>query len=122
MPITRLEAAGTYLNTSNDVFTAGSITATTNSNIVVTDGKDLVTHLHVTAASGTTPSMTVKFQDSGDGTNWVDIPSGAFTAATAAGSQRLVLNNVGNLVRAVATITGTTPSFTFRVTAQSWSK
>ena len=40
------------------------------------------------------------------------VPSGAFTALTAAGSQRIVLTNIGAYIRAVATITGTTPSFT----------
>lgn len=113
----RLVSGATYSNAANQVFSPGTITATTNSDTVVSEGNSLVCHLHVTAASGTSPSMTVKFQDSGDGTNWVDIPSAAFTAATAAGSQRLVVSNVGTLVRAVATVTGTTPSFTFSVTA-----
>lgn len=113
----RLQSGQTYSNAANEVFSAGTITATTNSNTIVTEGHSMVCHLHVTAVSGTSPSMTVKFQDSGDGTNWVDIPSAAFTAATATGSQRLVVSNVGTLVRAVATVSGTTPSFTFSVTA-----
>ncbi len=69
--------------------------------------------LNITAATGTTPTLLVKFQDSGDGTNYVDVPSGAFTSQTAAGINSLVLTNVGPYLRAVQTVGGTTPSFNY---------
>lgn len=77
----------------------------------------VVAQLNVTAASGTTPSLTVKIQHSLDGVTWFDVSGGAFTAATAAGSQLLALNSValGDNLRVSWTISGTTPSFTFEV-------
>ena len=78
---------------------------------------NVILQLAVTAASGTTPSMIVKVQDSIDGLNWNDIAT--FTAATGVTAQALrVAGPIGNTVRAISTITGTTPSFTFSVVAQ----
>src|SRR4051812_14456489 len=92
----------------------GAITASANSNKVNAGGYgNAVAYLRVTAASGTTPTLDMKFQDSPDGTNYQDVPSGAFTQKTAAGSQRLVLSNIGPFLRAVQTIGGTSPSFTY---------
>lgn len=75
--------------------------------------------LNVTAASGTSPSLTVKLQTSDDGgTTWYDYPSGAFAAATGVTTQVLLLTGkLGDTMRAVSTITGTTPSFTYTVKA-----
>jgi hypothetical protein len=74
-----------------------------------------VANLHCTVVSGTTPTNTVKVQHSVDGTTWVDL--GTFTAITAAGSQQLTgTGTVNRYVRAIHTIGGTTPSFTFAVT------
>lgn len=79
---------------------------------------NLILQLAVTAASGTTPSLTVKVQDSIDGTNWNDIAT--FTAATGVTAEvKRVAAPIGNTIRAVSTITGTTPSFTFSVLAQA---
>jgi hypothetical protein len=76
----------------------------------------VIAYLNVAAASGTSPSLAVKLQDSPDGVTWYDVPSGAFTAATAVGTQRLsVAGPLGNYVRASYAATGTTPSFTFDV-------
>lgn len=74
--------------------------------------------LNVTAASGTTPSLTVLLEDSLDGTTWNTI--GTFSAKTAAG--REVINVTApftDTVRVSWTVTGTTPSFTFEVLAYS---
>jgi len=83
--------------------------------------------LNITAVSGTTPTMTVKIQykDTLTGT-YVDVPGGAFAAKTSAGvdsltiypgvistANRSVMLPLGDEFRAVATIGGTTPSFTF---------
>lgn len=71
-----------------------------------------VANLHVTAESGTTPSITVKVQHSADNTTWADLIT--FNAATAIGGQNLpVTGTVNRYVRAYWTISGTTPSFTF---------
>lgn len=71
--------------------------------------------LNVTAGSGTTPTLDVAIQTSYDGsTNWVAIGT-AFTQATGVTSQRKVYPGCDRYIRAVATIAGTTPSFTFSV-------
>lgn len=74
-------------------------------------------YLHVTAVSGTTPSMTAKVQHSADNSSWSDLAT--FTAVTAAnGYQRITgTGTVNRYLRAQWTITGTTPSFTFHLSA-----
>lgn len=87
--------------------------------------------LNISAVSGTAPTLDVKIQgqDSASGT-WVDIPSANFAQKTAAGSDTLVVypgvaetanrsvsDILPNTWRAVATIAGTTPSFTFSLSA-----
>ena len=75
----------------------------------------------VTAASGTTPSLTVNVQtshDNGATDAWRTVAS--FAALTAAGSSPW--NDFAGLdrwVRATWTITGTTPSFTFGVAGEA---
>lgn len=70
--------------------------------------------LHVTAASGTTPSATIKVQHSTDNSVFTDLIT--MTAATAATSERkTATGTVNRYVRATWTISGTTPSFTFAV-------
>lgn len=94
------------------------ITATGSSASTIVGGfNGAVAYLNVTAASGTTPNLAVKIQDSADNTTWFDVPSAAFTAVTAAGSQRLSITGpLGVYVRAAYTVTGTTPSFTADLT------
>jgi len=80
-----------------------------------------VLYLNVTAVSGTTPSMTVKLQERSPavtGGQYFD-PSGyAFTAATGVTSERKVIDPLYAVrYRAVWTISGTTPSFTFSLVA-----
>jgi hypothetical protein len=71
----------------------------------------LLAHLHITAVSGTTPSMTVTIEHSTNNSTWATL--GSFSAATAIGSQILnVSGTVNRYVRAAYTISGTTPSFT----------
>ncbi|HZT61008.1 MAG TPA: hypothetical protein VFA21_20555 [Pyrinomonadaceae bacterium] len=75
-----------------------------------------VAHLHIPAASGTTPTITVKVQHSTDNITFVDLVT--FNAATGAGVQRVELaagTTVNRYVRVTFTIGGTTPSFTFAV-------
>ncbi len=72
--------------------------------------------LESAAGTGTSPTMDVKIQDSADGsTGWADVSGATFTQVTTAVSlQSLSLNTRGmkRYIRAVATIGGTTPSFT----------
>lgn len=80
------------------------------------DGIALFTHQSA-AGTGTTPTLGVKLQDSADGsTGWADIPGATFAQVTdAADTTELIQVNLGNVkryIRAVATIGGTTPSFT----------
>ena len=73
-------------------------------------------YLNITAVSGTSPTLVVKFQDTWDSTGttgWTDIASGAFSSQNATGTTSLALSNVGPYVRAVQTVGGTTPSFTY---------
>ena len=99
------------------------VTASTNSPVLTLTNltPTILAYLNVTAASGTSPTLTVAFQDSPDGINWYPIPSGAFSAVTAAGLSRLVVpagTAVGSYLRAVLTAGGTTPSFTTSLTIQ----
>lgn len=73
----------------------------------------------VTAVSGTSPSMTLSVQWSNDaGTTWFDAdPADAFTAITATGNKVKQVTVKAPAFRVLYTITGTTPSFTFSLTA-----
>lgn len=75
-----------------------------------------------TAGTGTTPTLDVKLQGSADGsTGWADITGATFTqvtdAADASEAIGVVIDGSPRYVRAVATIAGTTPSFTCAVLA-----
>lgn len=111
----QFDAAGGYLGDPITLVAAGAVqTASTNGGAVPSGPYNtLRLTLNVTAASGTTPSLTVNVQTSGDNSTWATVAS--FTAATTTGVQRKVFNGLDRYVRATTTITGTTPSFTFGV-------
>lgn len=70
--------------------------------------------LIVSAASGTSPTLDAKVQHSPDGTNWFDLMT--FTQATAATTEcKSHTGPIFERVRAVGTIGGTTPQFSFTV-------
>lgn len=73
------------------------------------------------AGTGTSPTMDVKLQDSDAvGGTYADIPGATFTQvvdAVAAQKIAVKVGGVNKFIRAVATIGGTTPSFTFSVNA-----
>lgn len=75
--------------------------------------------LSVGAAGGTTPTLDVRLQhaDNDVAAEYVDIPGGAFTQMTAAGFQEKNASGFKRFVRAIATVGGGTPSFTFSLTA-----
>lgn len=72
----------------------------------------------VTAVAGTTPSMTITYQCSHDGTTWFDHTAGA--AITAATNQLIKIPaNIGKFGRISYAISGTAPSFTFSVVVET---
>ena len=73
--------------------------------------------LAVSAASGTTPSLQVVLETSKDNTTWRSL--GVFPQATTAGPTSKVFAGADRYLRAVWTIGGTAPSFTFSVTGQA---
>lgn len=81
--------------------------------------QSLYINLHVLSVSGTTPSLTVTVQDSVDNTFGTPHTTATFTAATAVGGQTLkVAGPITNTwFRPTWTISGTSPSFLFAVSA-----
>lgn len=73
-----------------------------------------IAHLHVTDVSGTTPSLAVTVEHSTNGSSWTTL--GSFTAASTSSSELIsVTGTVNRYVRAVFTISGTSPSITCQV-------
>ena len=69
--------------------------------------------INVTAATGTSPSLTVEVQWSNDGTNFVSASTpDAFTAITAAGAALKTFQVKAKYARLKYTVSGTTPSLT----------
>lgn len=116
------------------LFASAARTATTNGGAVGTgkalkpitqdaDGfnRHAMVFVDCTAASGTTPTMDLVIQGRLSGSDaWITLaPSAAFTQVTAAGQQqsRRIEGPLPPEIRAVATLGGTTPSFTFSVKA-----
>ena len=93
-----------------------AMTSTTNGTGVDTLGfGNAMVLLEVGAVTGTSPTMDVKLQDSPDNSTFTDISGATLTQVTAANkSQTLSVNLDGKAryIRAVATIAGTSPSFT----------
>jgi len=88
-------------------------TSTSHDNTTGTSNGALI-NLHVTAASGTTPSLAMVVQHSTNNSTWTTL--GTFTTLTSTGSQALqVTGTVNRYVRLSYTITGTSPSFTTQV-------
>lgn len=87
---------------------------------------DVALILDAAAGTGTTPTCDIKIQDSDDGsTGWNDVSGATFTQlVTTASRQKLALNKdaVKRYIRAVYTIAGTTPSYTFSVNCLGWPK
>ena len=95
-----------------DVASAAITSTATTAAVTPTFGTAYQVNIPVTAVSGTTPTMDVVVQESDDsGTNWFDIYH--FPRITATGMYRSpLLPLIGNRIRYVQTLTGTTPSFT----------
>lgn len=96
----------------NDVASAALASTTTTAAFTPTFGTTYQINIPVTVVSGTTPTLDVVVQESDDSaTNWFDVYH--FPRITATGIYRSPkLPLVGNRVRYVQTVAGTTPSFT----------
>lgn len=73
-----------------------------------------VGHLHITAASGTTPQIDMIVEHSTNGSDWSTLLSFA-SASTITSEVVSVTGTVNRYVRASYTVSGTTPSFTSQV-------
>ena len=92
-------------------------TATTNGTSVdnaAASSNGAVANLHVTARSGTSPTLAVTIQHSTNNSTWTTLAT--FTTATAVTSETVtVAGTVNRYTRAVFTVGGTSPSFTAQV-------
>jgi len=95
-----------------DVASAAITTTTTTAAFTPSSGCAYTIFIPVTVIGGTSPTLDVMVQESDDaGTNWFDVYQ--FPRITATGAYRSpALKLIGNRVRYVQTITGTTPTFT----------
>lgn len=83
----------------------------------VGDAKDFVAFLDVTAKTGTSPTLDIKFQEWDEASEkWYDITSAAFAQATDVTSERITFSTNAYRIRCVQAIGGTaTPTFDFTV-------
>lgn len=79
--------------------------------------KEAIAFIDVTAATGTTPTLDVKFQTQDPvSLKWFDLTSLTFTQKTVVATEMKTQSGLlGSKLRCVYTIAGTTPSFTFSV-------
>jgi hypothetical protein len=112
-PAVTLTAGGLQIPiTAPDVVSAALTTSTTTAAITPAQGISYQVNIPVTAVSGTTPTLDVSIEESDDsGTNWFKVYD--FPRITATGIYRSpTITLMGNRVRYVQTVGGTTPSFT----------
>jgi hypothetical protein len=112
-PAVTLTAGGLQIPiTAPDVVSAALTTTTTTAALTPAQGISYQVNIPVTAVTGTTPTLDVSIEESDDsGTNWFKVYD--FPRITAAGIYRSpTITLMGNRVRYVQTVTGTTPSFT----------
>lgn len=124
----------TYVNdfshaiVAEDTIRPQTLTASANGvsvDVAAIGANTLSALLSVGAVSGTSPSLAVKMQASADGSTWVDISGATFTTVTSANQSQIIQftmptpSNTSDpayrYVRAVATISGTSPSFAIHV-------
>jgi hypothetical protein len=103
--------AGVFLHGMTAETATGNSTAVDNG-AATTNG--WAANLHVSAVSGSTPSLTVTVYHSVDASTWVLL--GTFTAATTTTGQQITgTGTVNRHVRAQRVISGSSPSFTYAV-------
>jgi hypothetical protein len=102
------------------VLTGTAASAGTNSGPIAPAGvaADVVCHIHVTAATGTTPTLAVAIEQSADNSSYSAVTGGGTSAnITAAGNATINARITQPYVRVTSTIGGTTPAVTYRVLA-----
>ena len=75
---------------------------------------DVVLHVQCTAATGTTPTLDTKLEESNDNSSWTTVTGTATTQLTAAGTTSSNGRITKQYVRVTTTIGGTTPAITYR--------
>lgn len=103
-----------------DVALSGTFGAGTHRSAPVTTGgavgfADALVAVHVTAASGTSPTLAVSLEQSTDGATWAAVPGSGSVTLTAVGNTTTYAAVTAPLARVAAAVGGTTPSFTVRV-------
>lgn len=103
---------------------AKTTTFTTNADDGYKNADSIILQANVTAQSGTTPTLDIKLQDSFDsGSTWQDTGIAIPTITTTTGTFQVRSTlPLAPLVRAVCTIGGTTPSYTFALTIYAKAK
>jgi len=101
---------------------AGTYTGSANGAIVDLQGYQgkLKVVLNSGSGGGTNPTLDVKIQDSADGSSFTDVSGLTFTqVGSSASIQSLAVDTraVRRYIRAVLTISGTSPSFGLSITA-----
>ena len=108
-----MKTAGMFDKNLMLIETTSAMTSTTTGSAVDFHGDDLY-ELNYRAVvggmvSGTTPKIVLKIQGSDDKSNWTDIC--VFPDITGAGEKNVKVRGKGRYRRAVATVSGTNPSF-----------
>lgn len=94
-------------------FVAQAATATSAPFAAPSEIGPLLVTAHLSAVTGTTPTLDITVEQSANGTSgWAAITGAALTQVTAAGNRVGFANPTLPYVRLVATIGGTTPAFT----------
>lgn len=101
------------------VLTGTTASAGTNSGPISNPGAaaDVVLFVHVTAATGTTPTLAIAIEQSADNSTYNAVTGATGANITAAGTQTINARITQPYVRVTSTIGGTTPAFTYRVLA-----
>ena len=71
--------------------------------------------VNVTVVSGTTPTLDLAFEESDDDSTYTDIAGGVMDQITAVGLYEIYLKTTKYYLRHVATVGGTSPSFTTHI-------
>lgn len=119
MPLDRLGNyyAGDTPRPDAELASAARTASGTGASFNTDDADSFEGFLTVSAASGTAPTLDVRLETSVDGgASWTTVA--AFAQITAAGSRSRVFGPLGDSCRWAWTIAGTTPSFTFTITAE----
>lgn len=119
--MTAIQDMGSQLTAVNLLPTAARTTTAngTGVDMQARRGTALVV-LDSAAGSGTTPTLDLKLQDSADNSTFADIAGATFTQVAGVASRQSIVVNVDGTARywrAVSTIAGDTPSFTFSLNA-----